>query len=502
MQKLLSDYLSTHKEDFVTHTIVGLFQQAAKWYPDKDAVCLGGERMTFATLDRRSDQLAHTLTDHERIGPGDVVAVATGRSVATPAVVLGIWKAGAAFVTIDLCCPEAHNRSCMQSVHSRVCIDRGYYDDAVAACDRPPAFQDRSRPDQLALVLFTSGSTGKPKGVRILHSNITASVSNFDCLPLRSDDTFASFASLLFIASVYDFCASLSLGCTVQIVPASIRRNIRELAAFYIRNGVTATFLPPHMAAKYIEIDSGTTLRLLMVGSEMTRHLKKRPYRIVNVYASTEACAVISRYPVQDSRPAYPIGKVVPALKGYIVTDDGEPAPAGQPGELWISGAQVCDGYLDLPEADRAHFAPNPFEGEPPFQRVFKTSDIVRMLPDGNMEYVCRKDNMFKIRGFRVEPGGIENYMLEYPHITEACVTCFTDAGGTNILFGYFIADTKIDHRALRAFLLERVPGYAIPTGFIQTDEFPRRQNGKVDRHGFCPPPELNDHKKLAVLYY
>ncbi len=502
MLGLLSDYLSDHKGEFVSRTVIGLFQQASRWYPDKDAVCLDSTHITYSMLDRSSDQLAHYLTEYEHIGPGDIVAVVTGRNMDTPAIVLGIWKTGAAYMILDRCCPESHNKNCIRSVNARICIDHDYFINAISSCGQCFAFEDRSRSHQLALVLFTSGSTGKPKGVRILHSNLAASVSNFDCLPLRSDDTFASFAKLLFIAAVYDFCSCLSLGCTFRMVPSSICKNIQALAAFYIQNNITATFLPPHMATKYIEIDQGSTLRLLLVGSEVTRNLKKRPYEIVNIYASSEAIAAISHYNIQDARSSYPIGKLVPALKGYVMTEDGTPASIGQNGELWISGAQICDGYLNLPEVNMDRFAPNPFETAPPFQRVFKTCDIVRILPDGNMEYIGRKDNMFKIRGFRVEPSGVERYMLEFPHISEACVTCFTDNGGTSILFGYFIADEKIDHKALRTFLQERIPYYTIPTGFIQTDTFPRTLSGKVDRHGFLPPPELDDHKKLAVLYY
>ena len=502
MTTMLSDDLLANKERFFSETPVALFHRAAGRYPDKAAICSEKYSMTYRELDQKSDALADYLVNHEQIGRDEVIAFSVGRGPEALIAILGIWKAGAAYVALDPLCPAEHTRRCLEVGKVRICIHDDYLIRVLENAAKDVPFTDRSKRDHLALIIFTSGSTGKPKGVRILHANISASISSYDVLHLRSNDVFASFASLVFIASVYDIAVSLALGCTLYFVPETIRRDIHKLAAFYIKHQVTVTFLPPHMACKYIEIDTGSPLHLLLVGSEPVRNLKKRNYDIINVYASSEACAVISHYRVKDERAAYPIGEIVPSLRGYIVGDDGQPVPDGAEGELWLSGPQIFDGYVGLPELNRTRILQNPFEkADHRFEKVFKTSDIVRRR-NGVLEYICRKDTMYKIRGFRVEASCVELCLLQYPGIKEASAVCFEDAGGTNILFGYFIANNLIEHHALRKWLSGQLPYYAVPTGLVQVDHFPRTLSGKVDRKGFQPPKKLNDHKLLGELYF
>ena len=367
MQEMLSNYLSNNKESFVSKTIVALFQQAAKWYPEKEAVKLMNTSMTYRALDRSSDALAKYLVKHENVKEGDVVVVSAVRSIEAIAIIMGIWKTGAAYVAVDPECPSAYNESCMRIGKPNLCVDVNYLHTAVNSEGDASPFKDRSRPDQLALVLFTSGSTGKPKGVRLLHSNISASASNFDSIPFYSSDVFASLASLLFVAFVYDLAISMALGCTLHLVPTQIRKNIQGIADFYVENKITVAFLPPHMAQKYMKVDQNSPLRMLLVGSEPPRNLQKRPYQIVNVFASSEACAIISHYDLEDHRSRYPIGKLVPAIRGYIVTEEGTLAKEGEIGELWISGPQVFDGYVDLPELNQERIIPNPFDCAPAY---------------------------------------------------------------------------------------------------------------------------------------
>lgn len=501
MKPMLSDILTADPSCFFTETPVALFRRAVQCYPDKEAVRGFGGSMTYRQLEEHSNALAARLIHQEKLIPGELVAFSVGRSPEALVAILGIWKAGGAYVAIDPMCPPEHNRRCLEAGSVRVKIDRAYLEKALTEnAGAPPV--DRSEMGNLALIIFTSGSTGTPKGVRLLHSCVSASVSSFSALSLRSSDVFASFSSLVFIAALYDIAVSLCLGCTLCFVPEEIRRDIHRVADFYIRQQISVTFLPPHMACKYIELDEASPLRLLLVGSEPVRNLKPRSYDIINVYASSEACAVISHYRINDQRHNYPIGQLMPALRGYIAGEDGQQVPDGQVGELWLSGPQLFDGYLDLPEVNRERIVPNPFEANNSrYAKVFKTADMVRQV-NGVLEYVCRKDNMYKIRGFRVEASGVELCLLRYPGIREACVVCFTDAGGTNILFGYFLADTRIDHHSLRAWMARELPHYAIPSGLVQMDRFPHTLSGKVDRRGFQPPKELNDHKQLEKLYF
>lgn len=197
----------------------------------------------------------------------------------------------------------------------------------------------------------------------------------------------------------------------------------------------------------------------------------------------------------------YPVGRLNHGLKGYITDEEGNPVRPGEPGELWLAGRQVSRGYYGLPEMTRAHYIGNPFSQEAGYERVFRTNDILRELPDGNLQYVCRKDNMFKIRGFRVESGAVETAILESGDVKEAVVKAFMDDGGCNILCGYFTADHRVDVKDLKKKLADRIPYYMIPTCLIQLEAFPRNMNSKVDRKAILPPAELNDHKLLEELY-
>lgn len=172
-----------------------------------------------------------------------------------------------------------------------------------------------------------------------------------------------------------------------------------------------------------------------------------------------------------------------------------------EPGELWISGPQVTRGYRNMPELNRERFCPNPFCGESPYDRVFKTGDMVAAGKDGELIYLGRRDNMVKIRGFRVELAGVERCMIQFPGMREVCCVAHRDSGGTNLLFGYYIADREIDHEKLRVYLKDYLPYYMIPSALIRCGEFPRTLSGKVNRRAFVPPAELDDHKRIEQLY-
>ncbi len=306
---------------------------------------------------------------------------------------------------------------------------------------------------------------------------------------------------MTFVAALYDIAVTFSIGATLYLLPKPFRRDIGAIAAYYRENGITVSFLPPLMAIKYQKIDEESPLRILLSGSEPVRGLSPRHYRIVNVYASSECCAVACHYTIQDKRKWSPIGRPVSSLKAYIIDEEGQPVPEGEIGELWLSGPQISEGYLERPEETKRHFCKNPFCEQPPYDRVYKTGDLVSIGSDGLMEYHGRKDNMVKIRGFRVELNGVGKWMEEFPGITEACCVVFMDEGGTNLLFGYYLSETEIDHEKLREFLGEHLPYYMIPLGLIRMREFPRTLSGKVDRKGFPIPKYLNDHRQAAKQY-
>ena len=500
MQDLWSNTLLRQPKTFQTQTAVGLFRLAVSHNPDKTAVSAVDGHLTYAQLEEKSNRLARALVQ-QGAQVGDVIAIKTGRSAATIVAILAAWKAGCAYVFLESACPESQNAYCM--AQCKVGIQTTAEMIAKAEDEQGGGFfSERGGRDRLAVVVYTSGSTGNPKGVLISQGNLAATVANFGDIGFRSDDEYCCFASLMFIASVYDIVVSLALGMTLHLIPKEIRRDIHAIAAYYRERRITVTFLPPHMACKYMDCDADSPLRILLVGSEPVHNLRRKSYQIIDVYASSEGCGIISHWNIEDERTCYPIGYVVNGLKHYIVDENGQHVAPGQRGELWIAGPQICQGYLDLPEKNKKCFAPNPFNSQPGYERVFKTGDLVMEEEDGTLLYGGRQDNLVKIRGYRVELGGVEQKLLGYPGVTEACCAAFVDKGGTRLLMGYYTADRPIDHEALRAYLGQRLPYYMIPIGLIRVDALPHTATGKIARSQLTAPPEINDRETLAKKYY
>lgn len=494
-----SEMCREEKRKFFEHTFCWMFHKTAMEYPDKTAVESESYSLSYQELDEYSNFLAGILVA-QGVQREEIVAIQSGREPETVIGILAVLKAGAAYIYIDESYPEARRELMQRECQFRITLTKEYFDSL--AWERKAKFFDRSRREDLAVMIYTSGSTSTPKGVMLEHRNVMASISNLDRLGLNKDDKFCAFASFGFVASVYDVFSTLLVGGTLVIMPEYRRRKLDLILEFYREKKVTVTFLPPHMAMKLMQADdSRLNLRLLLVGSEPVRNLQPKNYHIMNTYAASEMCGVITVYEITSSEKTYPIGTLNPTVKGYIVREDGNLAKPGEEGELWLSGPQVCRGYYKRPEATEAQFMKNPFSGEEGYERVFKTRDIVCLMKDGNLKYISRKDNMFKIRGFRVESGAVEAAILTCSPAREAVVKAFEDDGGCNILCGYFVADEEIDVKELKSRLRNIIPYYMVPTALFQVKGFPRNANNKIDRQALKAPAELNDHKRLEELY-
>lgn len=494
-----AQYLGSHKDEFLQTTFCDMFQETVKMYPEKIAVSGTHGVFTYKELNEKSNTLAATLLEHG-LKDGEIVGVRAGQSVWSVVCMLGIWKAGGAYVYIDSTHPQKRQNQIISECECRFILDESYLSEIDWTKNRE--YINRSHLDKLALLIYTSGSTSSPKGVMLSHTCVMSSISNFDRFGLTDEDVYAIFPSFSFVASVFDVYSALLVGASIYIIPKEIRKHVSDLLTYYIENKVTITFLPPHMAAKFSKIeDDKTNLRLLIVGSEMARNLEKKHYRILNVYGASEMTAMISCYEIKDSRKGYPVGKLNSTIRGYIVDDDGNPVKDGEKGELWLSSPQVSTGYYKDEVRTAKQFIKNPFSDDKGYERVFKTNDLVRLDENGDLEYIGRKDYMYKIRGFRVEAGAVETAMRTCDKITDAVAIAFPDSGGTYILCGYFVADEPMDVKELKAYLKTKLPYYMVPTALFQMDELPRNFNNKVDRKAILPPKELDDHKLLEELY-
>jgi amino acid adenylation domain-containing protein len=480
-------------------TYCQLFRQSAAKYADKTAVYCKGRRLTYAELEERSNILACRLVAHG-VKREDIIGITLGRCVDALVAMLAAWKAGAAYFYHDPRLPQSLLEDITQQCHCPLLIDEIFLQ-CIDWRQAAPAI-DFSAPESLALLIFTSGSTGSPKGVMIEHRNVTAMIASAESFALSESDAFCVFPSYTFVAALSDTFPALLAGSSLYIIEDERRRDINLIIDYFLEHQITISFLPPHMAEKFIEKEAGrTNLRLLLVGSDNMHNLSPQRYEILHVYGASESCSLIADYAVRDIRVKYPVGKVKPGFRYYIVDEDGAPVHSGQEGELWLAGPQVSRGYLNNQPKTMSNYALNPFSQAAGFERVFKTNDIVRELIGGALEFVSRKDNMYKVRGFRVEAGAVESVMLQYPMLKDAVVKGFYDDNGNNILCGFFLANERLDPKAIKVFLRSKLPYYMAPCCIIQLDSFPRNENGKVNRSEFRVPPEINDHKLLEKLY-
>lgn len=498
------EYLIDHREEVSRSTFCKVFCDTVSAYPDQEAVYCEGQSFTYRQLLSLATAAAHKLVNAGLLRE-EIVAIRTGRTMETIAGILGIWMAGGAYVYLDKAYPPKREASILQECGCRFILDMDWWQEVPIMHDLP--LIDRSENEGLALLIYTSGSTSKPKGVMLEHKNVIASMYDFQIFGVEKGYHYGIFPGLGFVAAVSDIFSGLAVGATAYIIPGAIRKSIDSLVEFYNIHHIHITFLPPHMARKLLAMDSCVLeklpLRLLLVGSEPVRNLKAASFKIFNVYGASEMCSMIAHYDISetDSDGFYPVGKVNPWLRGYLVGEDNKQVAPGEPGELWLAGPQVSRGYYNLPALTKTHYIPNPFSLEVGYDRVFKTNDILRDIGDGNLLYVCRKDNVYKIRGFRVESTAVEYAITQCAPVKEVAAKAFMDDGGCNVLCAYFTADEKLNVKQIKERLKERIPYYMVPTCLIQLDSFPRNLNGKIDRKSIKAPRELNDHKLLEKLY-
>ncbi len=503
-----------------------LFEAQAARTPDAEALVCGGERLTYAGLDRRADQLAHHLRARG-VGPEARVGVCLERGPELVVALLATLKAGGAYVPLDPAYPaerlaymledagaavvvaQARLAEWLPAGVPRVLLDGEH--DAAAGEDalshsRTFALSHSPSPDNLAYVLYTSGSTGMPKGVMVEHGAIAVhTLAARGAYAITPRDRVLHFAAAVFDPSLEQLLPALTCGAAVVMrpeepwSPAELRRHLAE-------QGVTVANLPTaywlQAAAEWA--DSGPfpphRLRLVIAGgermppdaAELWRRGPLGEVRLLNGYGPTEATVTATLFEVPPAGPApsgrVPIGRALPGRRARVLDGDGRPVPAGVPGELCLGGTGVARGYLGLPAATAAAFVPDDLGGEPG-ARMYRTGDRARWLPDGTLEYLGRIDQQVKVRGFRIEPGEVEAALRGHALVRDAAVVVREDAGERRLV-GYVVPEGGAPAPAeLRGWLGERLPEYMVPGAIVVLDALPTTATGKVDRRAL-PAPE------------
>ena len=503
------------------------FEARAAERPDAVAVTLEERSWTYAELDARANQVAHHLV-HQGVVPGDLVGLYLERSLDMVVAVLAILKARAAYVPIDTAYPAERARFMLEDSQARVLLTQRRLADSlgdvavhvVALDEESPSLTDapRSRPevavsgDLLAYVIYTSGSTGRPKGVQVTHANVTRLFdATWDDFRFDSSDVWTLFHSIAFDFSVWELWGALLYGGRLVVVPYRVSRSPEAFHALLRAEQVTVLNQTPSAFRSLIHEDlaapaDALALRHVIFGGEalplgslrpwFERHGDARP-RLVNMYGITETTVHVTYRPLRardvDEAPGSVIGAPIQDLSLLLLDKHQQPVPVGVPGELYVGGAGVARGYLQRPELNQQRFLDDPFRPGTG-ARLYRSGDLARGLPDGDVEYLGRLDDQVKVRGFRIELGEMESAIARHPALREVVVVPREDAAGEKQLVAYVVA--RPDAQAptvgeLRAFLRERLPEHMVPAAFVFLDTLPLTANGKVNRRALPAPERL-----------
>ncbi|MEB3130340.1 bacitracin non-ribosomal peptide synthetase BacA [Bacillus paralicheniformis] len=476
-----------------------LFEEQAKRIPDHTAVVFEDQKLTYRQLNEKANQVARLLRE-KGVKPDTLVGIMMERSSDMIAAILGVLKAGGAYLPIDPEYPLERMRYMAFDSEVKVIIsDVPLAEELTAESielihmdDERIAGQDRSDIDNvnqsgdLAYVIYTSGSTGKPKGVMIEHQSLINLCSwHQSCFEVGQNDNSSIYASISFDAFVWELFPYITAGATVHVLNQETRLDVEKLNRYFHDHHITISFLPTPVCEQFTALDNHS-LRTLLTGGDKLNVFKEKSYQIVNNYGPTENTVVATSFPIDKSYQNIPIGKPIDNVKVYILNKDLQLCPLGASGELCIAGEGLARGYVNRPELTREKFIENPFV---PGERMYRTGDLAKILPDGNIQFLGRVDQQVKIRGYRIEPGEIENRLLKYEKIEEAAVIAREDGDHDPYLCAYVTVKKEVEPEKIRAFLKKSLPDYMIPQYFVQLDGLPLTVNGKVDKKSL-PVPE------------
>jgi amino acid adenylation domain-containing protein len=509
-----------------------LFEEQAARTPAGTALILddkrddkrGGERLTYGALNAWANRLARRLRNLG-VGPETVVGLCTERSFEAIAGILGVLKAGGAYLPLDPAYPPERLSFLLEDARVPVllCQERllgrlpahgarvVLLDEVDPGERETPDLRGGATPSHPAYVIYTSGSTGVPKGVVALHGGIANfALAMVEAIGLGPSHRFLEFASLSFDASAVQIFPTLLSGAALVLHPDPTGLSSHEILHLCERHGVTVLDLPATLWRHFVDDASAggygsAPLSVFMTGGESVAVARLRGWagsappgsRFLSSYGPTEATVTTTLFAVSreqvdglDGR-VIPLGRRLPNVHVHLLDRHLTPVPLAVPGEICIGGAGITRGYLGRPDLTAQAFTPDPFSGEPG-ARLYRTGDLARQLWDGHhLEFLGRFDHQVKIRGFRVEPGEIESVLATCPEVADAAVVIREDRPGDVRLVAYVVPQPEpgFDLRALRGALQEKLPPHMVPTAFVVLDALPVTTHGKLDRQAL-PAPE------------
>jgi amino acid adenylation domain-containing protein len=515
--QLLVEWNDTAADYPKDRSIHELFEAQAAQTPDKTALVCDEQQLTYVELNQRANELAHYLKE-AGVGPGDLVGVCLGRGLDSIVALLGILKAGAAYVPLDPGYPKERIAFMMQDSGAKTvltdenslgslpatsaranCLDRDWQDIAQRPLFNP---NNQSTAEDLAYVIYTSGSTGQPKGVQVSHRaviNCLRAVSR-EC-DFSARDTWLAVTTLCFDIAALEIFLPLTIGATLFLAN---RDEILDAAALTKRLASSAaTVMQATPTTWNLVLENGWAgppgFKILCGGEPLSRRLARELLTagsLWNCYGPTEATIWSALHKVEPGeRPVY-IGRPIANTEVYILDGHLNPVPIGVAGELYIGGDGLARGYLNRPALTKERFIGHPFSAQAR-ARLFKTGDQARYSADGNIEFLGRLDNQVKIRGYRIELREIEAVLGQHPRVRETVVLTREVSPGDKRLVAYVVTGgNQVEINALRDFLKQKLPDYMVPSAFVFLDTLPLTANGKIDRRAL-PAPQY-DHQQAS----
>lgn len=524
-RRLLDD---VNRTDAALPSVAGIHElvaeQAAR-APDSPAVVAADRTLSYADLDAAANRLAHLL-QARGVTPGTPVALCLERTSALVVAILGVLKAGGAYLPLNPEHPKARlafqmadsgapvvlTSVALSDVLPDTAADSIRLDEVVAELGRQPvtAPEVETDPGAIAYLIYTSGSTGEPKGVAVRHRSLV----NYTTAVVRRFHWGAERLRFALVTTVStdlgNTCLfpSLVSGGTLHLVPVDVAMDGAAYARYANEHSIDVLKITPSHLGALLAVGGADVLprsRVVLGGEPLSWGLADRvrdlaACAVTNHYGPTETTVGSLVYDDVTQLPAYsrpsrtvPIGRPLANTRIYVLNGHHVPVPAGAPGELYIGGAGVAAGYWNAPERTAEKFVPDPFAGSPG-SVMYRTGDLARFLPDGNVEFLSRTDDQVKIRGFRVEPGEVEHVLSTSPRVAQAAVVQLADPGGDTRLVAYVVGNgdgiDAVGAEELRRWLGDRVPAYMVPSAVVGMDSLPLTANGKLNRRALPSPEE------------
>ncbi|WP_235548579.1 non-ribosomal peptide synthetase, partial [Noviherbaspirillum sp. Root189] len=512
-RQLLVEWNATsaaHRSEVCIHALI---EEQARRRPEAIAVVHDDSTLSYGELNRRANRLAHHLRGLG-VHPDARVAVCVERSLDMVIGMLAVLKAGGAYVPLDPAYPPERLARMIDDCVPAVVLTDGsaplrtsaavvdLHSSAARWARQPDTDPDAAlaglTPAHLAYLIYTSGSTGTPKGVMVEHRSLANHIAwQVGSFGFSENDAVLQRTSISFDASVWELWTPLAIGARLVLLPPTLDRDAAGIVRTIVDRQVTvAQFVPSLLRLVLLEHEGSDPLcHFLFSGGEpldaelATRARGCARHAFVNLYGPTEATVdSITWCAAEGSVPqVVPIGRPIDNARVYILDRRGLPVPIGAVGEIHIGGAGVARGYWNRPALTAERFVSDPFSAVPG-ARMYRSGDLGRYLPDGNIEFRGRNDQQVKLRGYRIEPGEIEAALLSHPDVTQAVVVAREDQPGDRRLVAYYVAQDAIDAEALRSHLQQSLPDYMLPAACVAMPALPQTPNGKIDRKALQAP--------------